>query len=125
MYTPGTLVLNGAYRIEAELGHGAFGVVYRATHIGLNVPRAIKTLRHAAPGVGSTLFSDYRNRFTIEAQLAARLTHANVIQVHDFQEQNDVLFCVMEYAPGGSLADLLPLGFGPKKLAEGQRAAQA
>lgn len=107
MYTPNTLILDGAYRIERELGRGAFGIVYLATHQRLNVLRALKTLHQESPQVGSTVLSDYRNRFVLEAQLAARLTHANVIQVHDYVDDHGTPVCVMEYAPGGSLADLI------------------
>ncbi len=107
MYTPNTLILDGAYRIERELGRGAFGIVYLATHQRLNVLRALKTLHQESPQVGSTILSDYRNRFVLEAQLAARLTHSNVIQVHDYVDDQGTPVCVMEYAPGGSLADLI------------------
>ncbi len=107
MYTPDTLILNGAYRIERELGRGAFGIVYLATHQRLQVERAIKVLHADTPAVGSTVFNIYRDRFTLEAQLAARLHHAHVIQVYDFHEDQGTLLCVMEYAPGRSLANVL------------------
>ncbi len=107
MYASGTLILDDTYRIERELGRGAFGIVYLATHQRLNVARAVKVVHAEELGMGSTLRTDFRNRFQLEAQLASRLTHPHVIQVYDFAEWQGALHCVMEYAPGGSLADLL------------------
>lgn len=107
MFTPGDLILDRTHRIEAELRRSGFGVAYRVTHLALRVKRALKVLRSDDDGVGRTVFTDCRNRLRLEAQLAARLTHPHVIQVYDFQEREGVLFCGMEYAPGGSLADLL------------------
>jgi eukaryotic-like serine/threonine-protein kinase len=52
-YTPGEILLE-KYRVEALIGQGAFGEVYRVTHLSLNVPRALKVLRRDTPGVGST-----------------------------------------------------------------------
>lgn len=95
-------------------------MVYRATHLELNVPRAIKMLREDAPGVGSTIFTTYRGRFRNEFQLAARIDHPNLIKVHDFVEEDGALFAVMEYAPGGSLADLLAAK-GPLEIEQAAR----
>ena len=100
---PGELFLNSKYRIERLLGEGAFSQVYLATHIQLNAPRAIKILRRDAPGVGSTEFQDYRKRFQLEAQLGAHIDSPHVVRVHDFEESEDMLALVMEYAAGGSL----------------------
>ena len=50
-YQPGEIILE-KYRIEALIGQGAFGEVYRVTHLGLHVPRALKILRRDAPGIG-------------------------------------------------------------------------
>jgi serine/threonine protein kinase len=106
-FQPDDLILNDRYRIEAQIGEGAYGTVYRAVHVGLDVPRAIKVLRHDAPGVGTADFDDYRRHFQLEFQVAARLDHPNVIKVHDFVEENGVLYAVLEYVPHGSLADVL------------------
>ena len=83
-YQSGEILLN-KYRIERMLGHGAFGEVYLATHLALNVPRALKMLRKDAPGLGSQEYERYHNRFQAEAALGARLNspnpHANLLQV--------------------------------------------
>lgn len=104
---PGTLILNDKYCVEAFLGQGAYAQVYRVTHVSLNAPRAVKVLRQGMPGVGSTAYSDYRQRFQLEAQLGARVEHPHVIRVYDFEQDGDMLILVMEYAPGGSLDDQL------------------
>ena len=64
---PGNLILNGKYRIEAVIGHGAFGEVYRARHVELDGERAIKVVRKDMPGVGSTVFDDVRRCCAREA----------------------------------------------------------
>jgi serine/threonine protein kinase len=93
------------YRIDRMIGQGAFGRVYKATHINLNGVRAIKVLYRNDTGIGSTEYSEYRDRFRQESQLMERLKSPNIIQVFDFQEENDTLFLVMEYAAGGSLKE--------------------
>jgi serine/threonine protein kinase len=107
-YQPGDILLD-KYRIEALIGMGSFGEVYRVTHIGLNVPRAVKIMHKDAPGVGSTEFGDYRKRFQFEAQLGARLNtptpHPNLLQVFDYAEKGDILVLEMEYASSSSLAE--------------------
>ena len=111
---PNATLLNGKYRIEAFIGQGASARVYRATHLRLKQQRALKVLRRdasttAASGVGSTEYSDYRQRFGLEAQLGAKITHPNVIQVFDFEEEGSLLVLAMEYAAGGSLGDRIAL----------------
>ena len=105
-YKPGDIILN-KYHIEELIGEGAFGEVYRVTHLGLKVERAIKILKRDAPGLGSTQYADFQQRFQLEAQLGARLNsptpHPNLLQVHHFHQGDDLLFLEMEYAPGGSL----------------------
>lgn len=103
-YQPGDIILK-KYRIEQLIGRGAFAEVYRAIHVDLNVQRALKILWRETPGVGSSLFDDYEQRFRLEVQLGARLNHPNVIQVHDVERDGDDLILVMEYAPKGSLAE--------------------
>ena len=83
---PGTLLLQGKYRIEATLGSGGFGITYRARHIGLEKVVAIKEffMRGACDrDSGSThvtttqsnrdLATRFRNKFVKEARLIASL----------------------------------------------------
>jgi serine/threonine protein kinase len=99
LYQPGDLVL-GKYRIDRFIGKGASAEVYLATHLELKAPRALKVLSRDLPGVGTTAFGDYRQRFQLEAQLGARIDHPNVIRVHDFHQDEDTLLPVMDYAAG-------------------------
>jgi serine/threonine protein kinase len=103
LYQPGDLVL-GKYRVDRFIGKGASAEVYLATHLELKAPRALKILSRDLPGVGTTAFGDYRQRFQLEAQLGARIDHPNVIRVYDFHQEEDSLILVMEYAAGSSLA---------------------
>ncbi len=109
-YTPGDILLD-KYKIQALLGQGAFGEVYLVTHTVLLVPRAIKVLRHDAPGVGSTLFGDAQARFLLESRLGARLNtpvpNPHLLQVFDCHISEELCLLEMEYAPGGNLVALL------------------
>jgi D-xylose ABC transporter substrate-binding protein len=95
------------YRIEKSIGQGAFGEVHLATHLGLNGKRAVKVLLRDEVGIGSTEYDEYRNRFRQESQLMEWFNHPNIIRVYDFQEEDNTLFLVMEYASGGSLQNRL------------------
>jgi serine/threonine protein kinase len=101
-YPPNTILLN-RYRIERLIGAGAFAEVYLAIHLALHARYALKILNKDA-GLGSTLFADYIQRFRLEAQLGAALDHPNIVRVHDFEQEGDLLILRMSYAAGGSLA---------------------
>jgi eukaryotic-like serine/threonine-protein kinase len=93
-----------------ELGRGAMGVVYKARHLRLNRPAAIKMIlagAHAGPRE--------RARFETEARAVARLQHPHIVQIHEIGEQDGRPFFCMELVRGGNLADKLssgPLPFG-------------
>ncbi len=90
------------YRIEARLGSGAMGIVYRARHIKLARPFAIKVLHpHLTPD------AKLRKRFQREAETASALRHRNVVGVVDIGETDDLVFLVMELAEGNPLSTLM------------------
>jgi serine/threonine-protein kinase len=98
--------LKGVYLIQEKIGDGGMGLVYKALHLELEAPFAVKILRNALltdPGVVG--------RFQREARAASRLRHPNVVTVTDFgQTEDGVLFMVMEHVPGRSLAWLIADG---------------
>jgi len=95
-------VAAGRYRIERTLGHGGMASVYLARDSELDRPVALKIL---APHL--TGDEQFRRRFLREARLAARLSHANVVQVYDAGEDENGPFIVMEFVQGTTLAEIL------------------
>jgi eukaryotic-like serine/threonine-protein kinase len=92
----------GQYRIEAPLGSGGMGEVFRGVHLQLNRPAAIKVMQAqlaADPG--------FRSRFLQEARTAAALRHPNIVEIYDFGEQDGTLYLVMELMADGSLRSIL------------------
>ena len=97
---PGTDV--GSYRIEAELGHGGMGVVFRALDSRLGRPVAIKFLSSALADAST------RRRFQREAQTASSLSHPHILTVHDVGEFEGEQFLVTELDHGGRVALVEP-----------------
>jgi len=98
-------VLAGRYRIESALGTGASAHVFAAWDVNLHRRVAVKVLHPAL--AADTAFL---RRFLAEAQSAASLTHANVLRVYDWGEDEGGPFLVFELCGGGSLRDLLDSG---------------
>jgi serine/threonine protein kinase/Tol biopolymer transport system component len=110
------------YRIEAKLGEGGMGIVYRARDTRLNRAVAIKMLppeRVADP--------NRKLRFVQEAKAASALNHPNIITIHDIRSASDVDFIVMEFVEGRTLEDLIsPKGISARRvLRYGIQAADA
>ena len=89
----------GPYRIEAKLGEGGMGIVFRAQDTKLNRPVAIKFL------MGELADAAARRRFQREAQTASSLNHPHILTVHDAGEWEDRQYLVTEYLEGGTLKD--------------------
>jgi serine/threonine protein kinase len=95
--------LDEKYRLEERLGVGGMGTVYRARHLLIDRPVAIKVLNR--------LFVEdeaARTRFRREARAAGRLQHPNAVTVTDFGESQDgYVYLVMELLEGRTLRDVL------------------
>ncbi|MGH7535560.1 MAG: serine/threonine-protein kinase, partial [Gemmatimonadales bacterium] len=91
--------LGDAYTIEGEVGRGGMGVVYRARDKKLQRRVAIKVL---PPELAFQ--QDIRERFTREAQTAARLSHPHIVPIHSVGEGQGLVYFVMGYVDGESVA---------------------
>ena len=102
------------------VGAGGMGIVYQALDRELNVSVALKMLR-GAPG-GVRMAAELQRRFTTELLLARKITHKNVIRIHDIGEVNGIRFISMPYIEGDDLGT--PLAEGPLPLARTLRYAR-
>ncbi len=92
----------GKYLINEILGRGGWSIVYRGTHESLNMPVAIKMLKHTM-AMNPEFFEKFKN----EAKTIAHLNHENIVKVYDIEELYKTIFIVMEYHEGVSLAYIL------------------
>lgn len=104
-------VLGDRYRLDARLGEGGVGVVYRATHLVLDRPVAVKML-HSEGMARESL----RLRFEREAQALSSLSHPNIVSISDFGRQQGVAYLVMELVEGSDLCDRLRPPDDPRKV---------
>lgn len=96
-------IVASKYRLDAELGRGGMGAVYRAHHLRVRKDFAIKVL-HSEVLEHRTILS----RFMLEAQAAGRIGHSGVLDVYDVGEDDDGSpFIVMELLQGEALSALL------------------
>lgn len=112
-------VIAGRYRLEARIGRGGMGVVWRATDQLLGRQVAVKEI----PLDESLSAEDarlQRERTLREAGAVARLSHPHIMVVHDVVEQDERPYIVMELIDGGSLADRIAAQ-GPVDAAEAAR----
>src|SRR6266702_4714322 len=95
----------GQFRIVERIGAGGMATVFKAYQPTLDRYVAIKVLPayHARDPV-------FLKRFVQEAKAVARLSHANIVTIHEFGEQDGITYIVMEYVEGGTLKDRLKGG---------------
>ncbi|MEW5742907.1 MAG: serine/threonine-protein kinase [Myxococcota bacterium] len=99
---PGTLVLDGRFRIEQLLGGGGMGLVYSAQQVSLGRRVAVKVLRDDLPrDLG------FEERFKREALLLSSVEHPAVVRVIDFGLHQSSMCLVMEYVEGETLETVL------------------
>ncbi len=91
----------GRYQIEEQLGEGGMATVYRALDTRLDRMVAIKFIRKDA--FTTELLEQVLIRFEREAKALARLTHPNIVNVHDYGDYEGAPYFVMQYVPGGTL----------------------
>ena len=106
------------HEVQAEIGRGGMGVVYRARHVALGRERALKVI---APALAAD--PTFRERFRRESRLAASIEHPNLIPVYDAGEEDGRLYIAMRLVDGASLRELVTES-GPLDPAVASRAVQ-
>jgi len=94
----------GQYELEEQIGEGGMAQVFRARHVMLDLPTAVKIVK------SEQATADVLARFESEVQLASRLTHPNTIEIYDYGRTPDgIFYYAMELVSGFTLAQLLAL----------------
>src|SRR5450755_2600465 len=104
LLTAGTQL--GPYRIESHIGAGGMGQVYRARDERLERTVAIKVL----PRHDLTVYPDRKRRFLQEARAVSALNHPNIVILYDIATDREIDFLVLEYVPGNTLKQIVPVG---------------
>ncbi len=112
-------LIAGRYRLDAKLGRGGMGIVWRATDQLLGRSVAVKEVA-LDPALSEEEARHQRERTLREARAAAQLKHPHIIVVHDIVEDGELPYIVMELVEGGSLADRLSRT-GPVDVVEAAR----
>ncbi len=119
--SPGTVLQNGKYTIERQLGQGGFGITYLATQDILDRKVAIKEFffrdycereaDHSTVSLGTQSNKEMVERFLAkfikEAQIISKFQHPNIIAIYDIFRENNTAYYVMEYLEGESLSDMV------------------
>ncbi len=89
----------GKYVVEEIVGEGGYSFVYKGVHSGLQLPVAVKMLKH-----DMAMDSSFVEQFRREGQVVAGLNHQNIVKVYDVEEMYRTFFIIMEYIEGETLA---------------------
>ena len=92
----------GKYMATDIIGRGGYSIVYRGLNTDLNMPVAIKMLRH-----NLAMDPDFINGFRNEAKTIAGLKHENILRIYDIEERFNTVFIIEELVEGESLEDML------------------
>jgi eukaryotic-like serine/threonine-protein kinase len=92
----------GKFVVDALIGEGGTGAVYRARHLALDRVVALKVLRDDLAHDGQ-----FTERFKREARAASRLDHPNSVRVLDFGQDGELLYLAMEYVEGQTLFQVI------------------
>lgn len=92
----------GKYLIQQVIGRGGWSIVYRGRHTALNMPVAVKMLKH-----NMAMDADFLEEFENEARTIAALNHENIVKVYDIERLYRTVFIIMELLDGASLETVL------------------
>jgi tRNA A-37 threonylcarbamoyl transferase component Bud32 len=94
----------GKYIATDIIGRGGYSIVYKGVHAELNMPVAIKMMRHDL-----AMDSEFLENFRNEAKIIDGFDHENIIKVYDMEECFKTVFIIMEYLEGKSINEMLLL----------------
>ncbi|WP_338320728.1 serine/threonine-protein kinase, partial [Streptomyces lonarensis] len=100
-------LIQGRYELLEQIGRGGMGEVWRARDRALDRRVAVKCLKPLGNHHEEPVLKGLRERFRREARVAAGLQHRGITVVHDFGEDDGVLFLVMELLEGRNLSEVL------------------
>lgn len=100
---PSSTRVIGRYEVVSEIGHGMTGIVYLARDPLINREIAVKTLRYQ--NVDEREIAEARSRFFTEARMIGRLSHPNIVTIHDIGDFRGGTYIAMEFLDG---TDLVP-----------------
>ena len=109
-----TDVIDNRYQLLESIGEGGMGKVIKAWDQRLERYVAIKRLHLVGRAED---IAEFRNRFEREAKAMARLQHPNIVRVHDFGQDEDGVYLVMDYLPNGTLKDQMTRVMSPQRAA--------
>ena len=109
-------MLAPTFDLDREIGRGGMGIVYRAVDRRLKRPVAVKVL---PPEL--SFRSDIRSRFLQEAETAAQLSHPDIVPIYTVDERDGLVYFVMAYVDGQTLAQYLKSTGGPLPVREARR----
>ncbi len=92
----------GKYVAKDIIGRGTYSIVYKGVHESLNMPVAIKMMRH-----NMAMDQEFLDSFNYEAKIIAGLNHENIIRIYDVEERYRTVFIIMELLEGEGLNYLL------------------
>jgi len=92
----------GKYIATDIIGRGGFSIVYKGMHKTLNLPVAIKMMRH-----DMALDTEFLKSFHDEAKTIAGLNHDNIVRIYDIEERYRTLFIIMEHVTGRPLSEMI------------------
>jgi serine/threonine-protein kinase len=97
----------GRYKIVAEIGQGAMGIVYKAVDPIIDRTVAIKTINL---NLSRQELEEYEARFQQEIKAAGRLNHPNIVTIYDVGKTDQVAYMAMEFLEGNELKDIIASG---------------